>query len=133
MMSKRIGPQRGIMAHMSAVARSGYRLTVLLTAAVVLAQLHPKHRPATVCLLRGLTGIPCPFCGGTTAAVRIGRADLAGALHASPLAVLGAPLFAGWPLLGSRAARLPWAARLGGLVVVVISSELWQLHRIGWV
>ncbi|MDT7536698.1 MAG: hypothetical protein QOI82_283 [Actinomycetota bacterium] len=122
------------MAGMSpAVARSGYRLTVLLTVAVVLAQFHPRHRPATVCLLRGLTGIPCPFCGGTTAAVHAGRLDLPGALRASPLAVLGAPLVAVWPALGSRVARAPSYARLGGLAAVLIGSELWQLHRFGWV
>ena len=108
-------------------------MTLLLIVAVVLAQLHPKHRPATVCLLRGLTGIPCPFCGGTTAAVHVGRADLVGALRASPLAVLGAPGVAVWPVLGRQLARVPSYLRLGALVAVLAGSELWQLHRFGWV
>jgi hypothetical protein len=116
----------------SDVARSGYRLTVLLTVAAVLAQVHPKHRPATVCLVREVTGVPCPFCGGTTAAVHVGRADLLGALRASPLAVFGAPVVAVWPALGRRLTRVPSHLRLGALLVVLASSELWQLHRFGW-
>ena len=116
-----------------AVTRSGYRLTVLVTVAVVLAQVHPKHRPATVCLLRGVTGIPCPFCGGTTAAVHAGRADLAAAVRSSPLAVFGAPVVAVWPLLSRQLGRLPRSAGLGALVAVLAGSELWQLHRFGWI
>ena len=34
-------------------------MTVLL---IALASLHIR-RPATVCMLRATTGIPCPFCG----------------------------------------------------------------------
>jgi hypothetical protein len=116
-----------------AVQRSGLRLAALLVVAVVLAQVHPRHRPATVCLLRGLTGVPCPFCGGTTAAVHVGRADLLGALHASPLGLLGAPVVAVWPALRSRLARLPSSARVGALVAALLGSELWQLHRFGWI
>ena len=116
-----------------AAARSAYRLTVALTVAVVLAQVHPRHRPATVCLLRGVTGIPCPFCGGTTAAVHVGRADLRGALHASPLALIGAPLVAAWPVLGGLLPRVRSAARISALVAVLAGSELWQLHRFGWI
>jgi hypothetical protein len=115
------------------VTRSGLRLTGLLVAALVLAHVHPRHRPATVCLLRGMTGIPCPFCGGTTAAVHVGRADLHGALHASPLAVVGAPLVAAWPALRSRLTRVPSHARLGALFATLACSELWQLHRFGWI
>jgi hypothetical protein len=116
-----------------AVAQSGRRLTALLVVAIVLAQVHPKHRPATVCLLRGVTGIPCPFCGGTTAAVHAGRAEVLAALRASPLAVLGAPVVAVWPLLTHHVARLPLSARLTGLATLVGGSELWQLHRFGWI
>ncbi|MDQ1463516.1 MAG: hypothetical protein QOC73_457 [Actinomycetota bacterium] len=106
---------------------------MLLAVAVLLASVHLRTRPSTVCLLRGLTGIPCPFCGGTTAAVHVGNADMADALRASPLAVLGAPVVAAWPLLQERLARLPSHARLGGLLVALAASELWQLHRFGWI
>src|SRR5689334_11939592 len=130
---QRIGPKPVIMAPMpAAIARSGWRLTGLLVVAVVLAHVHPRHRPATLCLLRGLTGIPCPFCGGTTAAVHVGRADLRGALHASPLALIGAPVVATWPVLGSLLPRLSASVRTSALVAVLAGSELWQLHRFGW-
>lgn len=103
----------------------------MLGAALVLAQLHLPHRPATVCLLRAVTGLPCPFCGGTTAAVHVGRGDLVGALRASPLAVVAAPVSAFLPLLAGRVRPLlPWRA---ALVLVLAGSELWQLHRFGWI
>ena len=119
---------------MSRAARaSGVRLAGLLVAAVALAQVHPRGRPATLCLLRRLTGVPCPFCGGTTAAVHVGRADLVGALRASPLALLGAPVVAMLPLVRDTLRRLPAIARLGALAAALLWSELWQLHRFGWI
>ena len=116
-----------------ATTASGVRLAGLLVAAIVLAQLHPRSRPATLCLLRRVTGIPCPFCGGTTAAVHVGRGDLVGALRASPLALLGAPLVAVLPLVRDSLRRLPADARLGALAAALLGSELWQLHRFGWI
>ncbi|MBK5307312.1 MAG: DUF2752 domain-containing protein [Frankiaceae bacterium] len=115
-----------------AVTLSGLRLAVMLGLAVVLANVHPRDRPATVCLLRGVTGVPCPFCGGTTAAIRVGSGDLLGALHASPLAVVGAPVVAALPLLRGRLARLSRSVRLGVLATAVLASELWQLLRFDW-
>jgi hypothetical protein len=102
---------------------------VLLAAAVGLALLHLPWRPRTVCLLRASTGIPCPLCGGTTAAVRVGRGDLVGGLRASPLAVLGALAFVTLPLarlpqLGSRALWLL-------IVTVAVAAEIYQLGRFG--
>lgn len=44
--------------------------------------------PLPVCLLRKLTGIPCPFCGSTRAAMAVARFDLPGAVALNPLAVL---------------------------------------------
>jgi hypothetical protein len=120
-----------------AAAATSARLAALLTVALVLAQLHPRGRPATVCLLRRVTGIPCPFCGGTTAAVHVGSADLLGALRASPLAVLGAPVVAALPLLRERLLPhlRPGPSHLGLLTLgaVLAASELWQLHRFGWI
>jgi hypothetical protein len=100
---------------------------------VVVAYVHLPYRPATLCVVRGLTGIPCPFCGGTTAAVQAGRGDAVAALRASPLAVIGTPMAAVWPLLSTAAARVPSSIKLGSLLAALAGSELWQLHRFGWI
>jgi hypothetical protein len=115
-----------------AVQRSGLRLAGLLAVAFVLANLHPRGRPATICMLRAVTGVPCPLCGGTTAAVHVGRADLRGAVQASPLVVIAAPVIAALPLLRGRLARLPAYVRVFGPLIALAGSELWQLHRFGW-
>jgi hypothetical protein len=101
-------------------------------AAVVaaVAALHVR-RPSTLCLLRATTGVPCPFCGGTTAAVRLGHADIRGALAASPLGLL---MIGSWPLMGVvrppswwRVRTLRWSL----VVIVLVSAEVWQLLRFG--
>jgi hypothetical protein len=99
---------------------------------VVLAAVHVR-RPATVCLLRATTGVPCPFCGGTTAAVHLGHADLRGAAAASPLALL---LLAAWPWVGVVAPPRWWhrrALRWSLIGAVLVSAEVWQLLRFGLV
>lgn len=113
-----------------ALHTSAVRGLALLAGALTLAVVHLPGRPSTLCTLRALTGVPCPLCGGTTAAVHLGRADLLGALRASPLAVLGALAFALGPLRPlSRPSRLHlWAS----IVVVAATSELWQLSRYGF-
>jgi len=119
-----------VTAHPSGpAARAAARLAVLLAAAVGLALLHLPWRPLTVCLLRAVTGIPCPLCGGTTAAVRVGRGDLLGGLRASPLAVLGALAFVAGPLarLRSLSSRELWLL----ILAVATTAELYQLGRFG--
>lgn len=105
------------------------RGAVLLAAAVALSLVHLPWRPRTVCVLRALTGVPCPLCGGTTAAVEVGRGDLLAGLRASPAAVLGAAGLVVAPLL-----RLPplttrqlWVLIVGGAA----AAELYQLTRFG--
>ena len=105
------------------------RLALLATAAVLLAHVRLSGRPSTLCLLRATTGVPCPLCGGTTAAVRIGRGDLTGALRASPLAVLGAPLVAALPLLKPRLHRMHRRDGAILLVATLVIAEVWQLAR----
>jgi hypothetical protein len=116
----------------------GRRLLLLGATAVLLSVLVLPWRPPTLCLLRTLTGVPCPFCGGTTALVQLGRGDLVAALRASPLVVLGAPVWVAWPRLRSAMARRPeagWSVVLRGRSVavlaglVLVASELWQLQR----
>jgi Protein of unknown function (DUF2752) len=112
-------------------ARTAVLRAVVLTAVVVaLAGLHVR-RPATLCLLRATTGVPCPFCGGTTAAVRLGHADLRGAVAASPLALL---MLTAWPFVGvvrrPRWWQVRWA-RWSLIGAVLVSGEVWQLLRFG--
>jgi hypothetical protein len=42
----------------------------------------------TVCLFKNLTGLPCPFCGGTRAVLDLFQGHLAAALALNPGAVL---------------------------------------------
>jgi hypothetical protein len=114
------------------------RLVIVAAALVALAMVRVP-RPPTLCLLRGTTGIPCPFCGFTTSCVRMGHGDFAGALHASPLAVAACVGFVALPFVRSRLMgrwnKLPHKWRQVGSPTVILMaltmSELWQLVRYG--
>ena len=116
---------------------SGWRSAQI--AALALANLHVPGRPATLCPFRAVTGLPCPFCGGTTAAVRLGRFDVLGALRANPVVVLGAVLVAdgaSGTKFAVRSARRLVACTVsedhqGGDCRCVVFSEVWQLFRFG--
>jgi len=108
------------------------RYLLLAVAICAVATVHIRQRPASLCVLRTLTGVPCPFCGGTTAAARLGDGDLRGSLAASPLAL---PMLVAWPLLGlvptprwAASRRVRWTA----VFVVLVAAELWQLARFGF-
>ena len=89
-------------------------------------------KPHPLCLFRAVTGVPCPLCGGTTAAVGLGRFDLAAAMAANPFAVVVGALLGLAPLgLARRWRDLPYRARSLVIGFVLIGSELWQLHRVG--
>lgn len=103
----------------------------LAAAALVLAALVLPWRPPTLCFLRALTGLPCPFCGSTTAMVELGRGQPLRAVAASPLAALGAPLWVLWPVLRRHlsAVRLSRSTRRRVLLAVLAAAEAWQLER----
>jgi Protein of unknown function (DUF2752) len=84
------------------------------TAAVGLLGL--DHLPFTVCLLKGLTGFPCPTCGSTRAVGRLAHLDVAGALAMNPLATIAAALVAIWALadFGLLARGRGLAVEVGG-------------------
>jgi hypothetical protein len=112
------------------------RTAVAGVAAVVLAHVHVAGRPATLCPLRALTGVPCPLCGGTTAAVRLGHFNLTGALAANPVVVIaGAALLAAPLALGRTGLdRLSAVGRrrlTGAIIAALVFSEVWQLIRFG--
>ena len=94
------------------------------------------------CPLRALTGVPCPFCGLTTATVALTHGHWAAAAATSPLAYLVAALTLGTaPVLVARNAGLvaqpsAWSRaarkRVGYVVAVVVAlSWVFQLHRYG--
>ena len=111
---------------------SASRAVGLVLVAVAVAVVHIPGRPATLCLLRATTGIPCPLCGGTTATADLGRGEFAQAIYASPLVVLGAVALALRPLL-SRVLLRTQTAVWTAILVAGALSELWELHRFGLV
>ncbi|GAB2837212.1 hypothetical protein GCM10027176_47120 [Actinoallomurus bryophytorum] len=115
------------------------RFGVLIAVVVGLALLRVP-RPPTLCLLRETTGIPCPMCGFTTAAVHLGHADLAGAVGASPLAVAACVGFVLIPFTRrSRFATLwrelpnRWRQLIPAFAILAVLAfaEIWQIYRFG--
>src|SRR5215475_13586211 len=113
------------------------RLTAVTLGLLALAWL---PRPHTVCPLLMLTGVPCPFCGGTHAGADLGRGHPAAALRASPLAMGGAVALIILPILrttrlAERWRQLPTKTRntvaVTAIVATLAASEVWQLVRFG--
>jgi hypothetical protein len=81
--------------------------------------------PGLPCLLRTLTGIPCPLCGMTTSVVSTLHLQPVDALAANPAGV--ALVLAAIALLVVRPVRLP----LPVLAPTIVLAALWlfELHR----
>ncbi|GGN82675.1 hypothetical protein GCM10010112_60310 [Actinoplanes lobatus] len=94
------------------------------------------------CLLRTLTGVPCPGCGMTTAAVALVRGQVETAFQANPL-IFGLAAFTAvaGPLVALRAAGVlqpprSWSSarrrQVGWLAgLTALASWIFQLHRLG--
>lgn len=94
------------------------------------------------CALRWLTGIPCPACGLTAAAVALVHGDPVGAFAANPTIFgLAAFTLSAGPLLALRALGVvappaPWSPgrrRAAGHTVLLLAFASWvfQIHRLG--
>ena len=82
-----------------------------LVAAAAVGLLRLDRIPLTLCVFKGLTGLPCPTCGSTRALGRLFALDFAGALAMNPFTALVAVLVAGWAV--ADLALLPRRRALG--------------------
>lgn len=60
--------------------------------------LHVHRLGLQLCMLKGVTGIPCPTCGGTRALAQLAQLDLAGAFALNPLVAVGCLAVVPWAL-----------------------------------
>lgn len=95
-----------------------------LGAAAVVWLLRLDRVPLTLCVFKGLTGLPCPTCGSTRTLGRLFALDFTGALAMNPLATLLAVVVAAWAvadlvLLPRRRALEVELAPRAGLVLRV--------------
>ena len=108
------------------------RVGFMATGAVLAAIVHRVHDPGILCPVRALTGVPCPFCGGTSVFMELGAAHPVKALAANPIVLAGAIGLATAPLgSGRRWWAVPPRTRAWILGVAVALSWLWQLARFG--
>jgi hypothetical protein len=134
------------------VLRRGYsvpeHVSMFAAGAAMLGAVYPAvlaHTgwPGLPCPLRTLTGVPCPFCGMTTATVAISHGRWGSAAAASPLVYPVAALVAGTiPVLLARSAGWapgprPWPEAVRrrtrwAVAVLIALSWLFQLHRFGF-
>jgi hypothetical protein len=137
---------------MSVIIRRAYsvpeHVTLFCAGAAAVGSVYPLVLAHTggrglPCPLRTLTGVPCPFCGLTTATVALTRGNWAAAAAANPLACLVAGLAIGTaPLLvaratGRAAAPRAWSAAAcrrtrWSVAVLITLSWVFQLHRFGF-
>ncbi len=93
-------------------------------AAVAVGLLHVDRIPLTFCVVKSLSGLPCPTCGSTRAFARLFELDLAGALAMNPFTMLVAVVIAVWAV--ADVLLLPWRRALR----VSLSPSLGQALRV---
>ena len=70
-----------------------------LLAAGAISLLRLDRVPLTLCMFKGLTGMPCPTCGSTRAAARLFELDPGGALAMNPFTTVLATVIAAWAVV----------------------------------
>ena len=109
------------------------RAAAVVAVGAVAAKLHSIQDPGVICPLRLLTGVPCPFCGSTSAVMALGTGDVVTAIRTQPLAMLGVAAVvtapAGW--FRARWEWTPYRRRVALLLGAVAVSWIYQLFRLG--
>ncbi|MEU4421470.1 DUF2752 domain-containing protein [Actinoplanes sp. NPDC024001] len=129
------------MREFSVPERLGGFGALVAVAAVAWPAVSARTGAALPCPLRTLTGVPCPACGLTTAAVAFVRGEFGAAFHANPLIFgLAGLTVASGVLVALRAGGVlggprPWSPerrrRVGWLAAVLATASwLFQLHRL---
>lgn len=82
--------------------------------------------PGPGCLLRAVTGVPCPLCGMSTSVTSTVRGDLPDAFAAAPagVALVGLAI---WVLVTGRPRRVE--IPLPGVVALLVVMWVFQLFR----
>ena len=87
------------------------------------------HLSASVglpCPMRSLTGIPCPFCGTTTALRDLGGGNIANSLQAAPLGMM---LVFVALLMAIRRTSSPLRAPIWFVILPLFAEWLFELAR----
>ena len=111
---------------------AGKRLAFAGMAALALGAVKINRPPrlSTLCALRGMTGIPCPACGSTTAFTRLGQGRVVDALLANPFALLLALALVVAPLgVFARFSRASQRTTWVVVLAVTAASWGWQVVR----
>jgi hypothetical protein len=96
-----------------------------LVAAAAVGLLGLDRVPVTMCMFKGLTGLPCPTCGSTRVAGRLFDLDFAGALAMNPFTTVLAAVIAAWAVADAlllprrRALRVGLSPSAGRLLRIV--------------
>jgi hypothetical protein len=99
-----------------------------LLAAAVVGLLGLDRVPVTMCVFKGLTGLPCPTCGSTRVAARLFELDFAGALAMNPFTTVLAAVIVAWAVADAlllprrRALRVGLSPSAGRLLRIVAFS-----------
>jgi hypothetical protein len=108
---------------------------------LVLARFHSDlvYRLAH-CTLRDITGLPCPTCGGTRAALALAQGNFSSAFGANPLVAVGLVILGVWVLVGLLATTMPRLRRTIEFtprekrtarilaVLIIVSAWIWQIR-----
>jgi hypothetical protein len=114
-----VGPAIRVRARPGAAPLGAIFGGIGLLGGAAVALLGLDRIPLTLCVFKGLTGVPCPTCGSTRTLARLATGDVAGAMAMNPAAALAAAGVALWALAdlallpGRRALAVEASPRLG--------------------